>query len=106
MTTLLAAEAIARTSTGEAVTFYLLGTLALIGAVGVVSAANAVYSAMFLAMTMIILAVFYMIQDALFLGVVQISFSLSSSAISYSLVIVSALVGHASMHKPHRMQRR
>ncbi|EUA23663.1 NADH-ubiquinone/plastoquinone oxidoreductase chain 6 family protein [Mycobacterium xenopi 4042] len=37
-----------------------------------VMAANAVYSAMFLAMTMIILAVFYLTQDAPFLGVVQI----------------------------------
>ena len=76
MTTLLAADlaanAVSRTSTGEAVTFYLLGALALIGAVGMVMAANAVYSAMFLAMTMIILAVFYMIEGALFLGVVQI----------------------------------
>ena len=30
----------------------------------------------------------------------------SLSAISYSLVIVSARVGHASMQSPHRMQRR
>ena len=72
MTTLLAADAITRTSTGEAVTFWLLGTLALIGALGVVMAANAVYCAMSLALTMIVLAVFYMIEDALFLGVVQI----------------------------------
>ena len=49
-----------RTSTGEAVTFWVLGVLAVIGALGVVPAPNAVYSAMFLAMTMIILAVFYM----------------------------------------------
>ena len=61
----LAAETIVRTSTGEAVTFWLLGALALIGALGVVLAVNAVYSAMFLAMTMIILAVFYTIQDAM-----------------------------------------
>lgn len=59
-------DTIVRTSTGEAVTFWVLGALAVIGALGVVLAVNAVYSAMFLAMTMIILAVFYMIQDALF----------------------------------------
>jgi NADH-quinone oxidoreductase subunit J len=65
VTTQLAADVITRTSTGEAVTFWLLGTLALVGALGVVMAANAVYCAMSLAMTMIILAVFYMIEDAL-----------------------------------------
>ena len=91
MTTLLAADVLARTSTGEAVTFYLLGTLALIGAVGVVSAANAVYSAMFLAMTMIILAVFYLIQDALFLGVVQVV--VYTGAVMMLFLFVLMLIG-------------
>jgi NADH-quinone oxidoreductase subunit J len=95
MTTLLAtdlaANAISRTSTGEAVTFYLLGALALIGAVGVVMAANAVYSAMFLAMTMIILAVFYMIEDALFLGVVQIV--VYTGAVMMLFLFVLMLIG-------------
>ena len=72
LATNLATDAIVRTSTGEAVTFWALGVLAVAGALGVVLAVNAVYSAMFLAMTMIILAVFYMVQDALFLGVVQV----------------------------------
>ena len=70
--TTLAAEAITRTSTGEAVLFWVLGVVAVTGALGVVMAAKAVYSAMFLAMTMLILAVFYIAQDALFLGVVQV----------------------------------
>ena len=39
-------------------------------------------------------------------SLVQIRFSRLSSAISYSLVMVSARVGQASMHMPHRMQRR
>ena len=91
MTSLLAADVLARTSTGEAVTFYLLGALALIGAVGVVSAANAVYCAMFLAMTMIILAVFYMIEDALFLGVVQIV--VYTGAVMMLFLFVLMLIG-------------
>jgi NADH-quinone oxidoreductase subunit J len=90
-TTLLAADTLARTSTGEAVTFYFLGTLALIGAVGVVLAANAVYSAMFLAMTMIILAVFYMIEDAIFLGVVQIV--VYTGAVMMLFLFVLMLIG-------------
>jgi NADH-quinone oxidoreductase subunit J len=91
MTTLLAADAITRTSTGEAVTFWVLGTVALIGALGVVMAANAVYCAMSLAMTMIVLAVFYMIEDALFLGVVQIV--VYTGAVMMLFLFVLMLIG-------------
>jgi NADH-quinone oxidoreductase subunit J len=91
MTSLLAAEALTRTSTGEAVMFWGLGALALIGALGVVMAANAVYSAMFLAMTMIILAVFYMAQDALFLGVVQVV--VYTGAVMMLFLFVLMLIG-------------
>jgi NADH-quinone oxidoreductase subunit J len=85
------AEALTRTSTGEAVTFWVLGALALIGALGVVMAANAVYSAMFLAMTMIILAVFYMVSDALFLGVVQVV--VYTGAVMMLFLFVLMLIG-------------
>ena len=87
----LATDTIVRTSTGEAVTFWILGVVAVIGAVGVVMAANAVYSAMFLAMTMIILAVFYMIQDALFLGVVQVV--VYTGAVMMLFLFVLMLIG-------------
>ena len=95
MTTLLAStlggEAIVRTSTGEAVTFWILGALALAGALGVVLAVNAVYSAMSLAMTMIILAVFYMVQDAPFLGVVQVV--VYTGAVMMLFLFVLMLIG-------------
>jgi NADH-quinone oxidoreductase subunit J len=87
----LAADTIVRTSTGEAVAFWVLGTVALIGALGVVLAVNAVYSAMFLAMTMITLAVFYMIQDALFLGVVQVV--VYTGAVMMLFLFVLMLIG-------------
>jgi NADH-quinone oxidoreductase subunit J len=87
----LAADTVARTSTGEAVTFWLLATLALIGALGVVMAANAVYCAMSLALTMIVLAVIYMIQDALFLGVVQIV--VYTGAVMMLFLFVLMLIG-------------
>lgn len=87
----LAEAAIVRTSTGEAVLFWVLGALALLGAFGVVMAVNAVYSAMFLAMTMIILAVFYMTQDALFLGVVQIV--VYTGAVMMLFLFVLMLIG-------------
>jgi NADH-quinone oxidoreductase subunit J len=91
VTTQLAADVITRTSTGEAVTFWLLGALALIGALGVVMAANAVYCAMSLALTMIVLAVFYMIEDALFLGVVQIV--VYTGAVMMLFLFVLMLIG-------------
>jgi NADH-quinone oxidoreductase subunit J len=91
VTSLLAADVITRTSTGEAVTFWLLATLALIGALGVVMAANAVYCAMSLALTMIVLAVIYMIEDALFLGVVQIV--VYTGAVMMLFLFVLMLIG-------------
>jgi NADH-quinone oxidoreductase subunit J len=91
MTTLLAADVVGRTSTGEAVTFWILGALALLGALGVVTAANAVYCAMSLAITMIVLAVFYIIEDALFLGVVQIV--VYTGAVMMLFLFVLMLIG-------------
>ena len=79
------------TSTGEAVQFWILGTVAVIGALGVVAAPKAVYSALFLAMTMIILAVFYIAQGALFLGVVQIV--VYTGAVMMLFLFVLMLVG-------------
>ena len=95
MTTLLAAklagDVLVRTSTGEAVTFWILGVVALAGALGVVLAVNAVYSAMFLAMTMLSLAVFYMVEDALFLGVVQVV--VYTGAVMMLFLFVLMLIG-------------
>ncbi|MEE2059996.1 NADH-quinone oxidoreductase subunit J [Rhodococcus artemisiae] len=84
----LAADA---TSTGEAVQFWILGTVAVIGALGVVGAAKAVYSAIFLAMTMIVLAIFYIAQGALFLGVVQVV--VYTGAVMMLFLFVLMLVG-------------
>jgi len=91
LATNFAQDTITRTSTGEAVTFWVLGALAVIGALGVVLAVNAVYSAMYLAMTMIILAVFYMVQDALFLGVVQVV--VYTGAVMMLFLFVLMLIG-------------
>ncbi|WP_279394180.1 NADH-quinone oxidoreductase subunit J [Rhodococcus sp. ARC_M6] len=87
----LAQQTMVSTSTGEAVQFWILGTLAVISALGVVAAPKAVYSALFLAMTMIILAVFYMVQGALFLGVVQIV--VYTGAVMMLFLFVLMLVG-------------
>src|ERR1700694_4571099 len=89
--TLLAAETLTRTSAGEAVLFWVLGAAALVGAIGVVAASKAVYSAIFLAMTMMILAVFYIAQDAVFLGVVQVV--VYTGAVMMLFLFVVMLIG-------------
>ena len=89
--TLLAAEAGYRTSTMEEVTFWVLGTLAVLGAVAVVAAPKAVYSAIFLAIVMMILAVLYIAQDALFLGIVQVV--VYTGAVMMLFLFVLMLIG-------------
>ncbi len=79
------------TSTAEAVVFWVLGALALAAAIGVVAAPKAVYSALFLAVTMINLAVLYIAQDAVFLGVVQIV--VYTGAVMMLFLFVLMLIG-------------
>jgi len=91
VTVQILAEGLARTSTTEAVLFWVLGAVAVLGALGVVVARKAVYSAMFLALTMIVLAVFYIAQDALFLGVVQVV--VYTGAVMMLFLFVLMLIG-------------
>jgi NADH-quinone oxidoreductase subunit J len=77
--------------TAEGVLFWVLATLAVVGAIAMVAAPKAVYSAMFLASTMIILAVLYIAQDALFLGVVQIV--VYTGAVMMLFLFVLMLIG-------------
>jgi NADH-quinone oxidoreductase subunit J len=80
-----------QTSTGEAVQFWVLGTVAVLGALGTVLMKKSVHSALSLAGTMIILAVFYLAQGAYFLGVVQIV--VYTGAIMMLFLFVVMLVG-------------
>ncbi|MBV9513753.1 MAG: NADH-quinone oxidoreductase subunit J [Mycobacteriaceae bacterium] len=91
MTPTLLADAVTRTSTGEAVLFWILAVVAIVGALGMVMASKAVYSAIFLAMTMIVLAVFYIAQDAVFLGVVQVV--VYTGAVMMLFLFVLMLIG-------------
>ncbi|MDT3398521.1 NADH-quinone oxidoreductase subunit J [Streptomyces sp. B1866] len=85
------AAAASQTSTGEAVQFWLLGTVAVLGALGTVLMRRAVHSALCLAGTMIVLAVFYLASGAYFLGVVQIV--VYTGAIMMLFLFVVMLVG-------------
>ncbi|GHF85264.1 NADH-quinone oxidoreductase subunit J [Streptomyces thermodiastaticus] len=79
------------TSTGEAVQFWILGTIAVIGALCTVFLKKAVHSALSLAGTMIVLAVFYLANGAYFLGIVQIV--VYTGAIMMLFLFVVMLVG-------------
>ncbi|MFF5026918.1 NADH-quinone oxidoreductase subunit J [Streptomyces collinus] len=79
------------TSTGEAFQFWILGTVAVLGALGTVFMKKAVHSALSLAGTMIVLAVFYLANGAYFLGVVQIV--VYTGAIMMLFLFVVMLVG-------------
>ncbi|MFE0700038.1 NADH-quinone oxidoreductase subunit J [Streptomyces sp. NPDC058872] len=81
----------AGTSTGEAVQFWILGTVAVVGALCTILMKKAVHSALCLAGTMIVLAVFYLANGAYFLGIVQIV--VYTGAIMMLFLFVVMLVG-------------
>lgn len=80
-----------QTGTGEAVLFWLLSPLAVLAAMGMLFSRKAVHSALLLAFTMMCLAVFYLAQDAPFLGVVQIV--VYTGAVMMLFLFVLMLVG-------------
>ncbi len=81
-------------STGEAIAFWILGPVALAGALGTVFARNAVHSALCLAGTMLTLGFLYLAQGALFLGFVQII--VYTGAVMMLFLFVLMLVGRDS----------
>jgi NADH-quinone oxidoreductase subunit J len=91
MTAFYAAAAAGQVGTGEAVAFWILGSLAVIGGLGMVLARNAVHSALWLVVTMLCLGFFYVVNAAPFLGAVQII--VYTGAIMMLFLFVLMLVG-------------
>jgi len=81
-------------SIGEAITFWVLGPIALAGALGMVFARSAVHSALMLVTTMFCLAILYIVQGAPFLGFVQII--VYTGAVMMLFLFVLMLVGRDS----------
>jgi NADH-quinone oxidoreductase subunit J len=75
----------------EAVVFWILGPVALAGALGMVFSRNAVHSALWLVLTMLSLGVFYVVQEGPFLGAVQII--VYTGAIMILFLFVLMMVG-------------
>jgi NADH-quinone oxidoreductase subunit J len=89
MTTLAAAAT--QVSAGEAWIFWILGPLAVIAALGMVTARNAVHSALWLVLVMLCLGVFYVVQSGPFIGLAQII--VYTGAIMMLFLFVLMLVG-------------
>jgi NADH-quinone oxidoreductase subunit J len=66
------AEVVESTVSFEPVVFWICATLAVLGAIGMLISHKAVHSALWVALTMINLAVLYVLQSAPFLGVAQV----------------------------------
>jgi NADH-quinone oxidoreductase subunit J len=79
------------TSTGEAVMFWILAPIAVLAALGMLVAKRAVHCALLLAVVMICLAVFYLANQAPFLGIVQVV--VYTGAIMMLFLFVLMLVG-------------
>jgi NADH-quinone oxidoreductase subunit J len=76
---------------GEAAVFYILAPLAVLGALGMVWARNAVHSALWLVLTMLCLGVFYVVQAGPFIGLAQVI--VYTGAIMMLFLFVLMLVG-------------
>jgi NADH-quinone oxidoreductase subunit J len=79
------------TSTGEAVLFWILGPITVLAALGVVGAKKAVHSALFTAVVMVSLAMFFAVQAAPFLAVAQVV--VYTGAVMMLFLFVLMLIG-------------
>ncbi|MCK9874806.1 NADH-quinone oxidoreductase subunit J [Frankia sp. Ag45/Mut15] len=86
-----AAGELTSTSTGEAVTFWILAPVAVLAALGMIMVRSAVHSALLLVANLFCVAVFYLLQQAPFLGFVQII--VYAGAIMVLFLFVLMLVG-------------
>ena len=79
------------TGGGEAVAFWLLAPVCVLGALTLLFARKAVYAALGMALAMVLLGVFYIVEKADFLGVVQIV--VYTGAVMMLFLFVIMLVG-------------
>ena len=77
--------------TPETILFWVLAPLSVLAALGMLLVKKAVHSALLLAFVMITLAIFYIAQDALFLGIVQIV--VYTGAVMMLFLFILMLVG-------------
>ena len=79
------------TSSAEAAGFWILAPIAVIAALGLLFARRAVHAAIGVALVMVILGIFYIMQNADFLGIVQVF--VYTGAVMMLFLFVLMLVG-------------
>jgi NADH-quinone oxidoreductase subunit J len=79
------------TSTGEAVLFWVLAPISVVAAMGLLFARKAVHAAIGVALVMVNLGIFYIAQQAQFLGIIQIF--VYTGAVIMLFLFVLMLVG-------------
>ncbi len=82
---------VGQTQNPEAILFWVLGPLCVLAALGMLLVKKAVHSALLLAWVMITLAIFYIAQDAPFLGIVQVI--VYTGAVMMLFLFILMLVG-------------
>ena len=82
---------VGQTATPEAVMFWILGPLSVVAALGMLLVKKAVHSAILMAFVMVVLAIFYIAQDAVFLGIVQVV--VYTGAVMMLFLFILMLVG-------------
>ena len=94
------------TGTGEAVVFWVLSIIAVPGALALLFARKAVHAAIGMVLTMIIIGVFYLLQEADFLGVVHIFVYTGAVMMLFLFVVMLVGVDHSSsLVEPLKGQR-
>ena len=88
------AQVASEVSVAETVVFWILGPIALLGALGMLFSRNAVHSALWLVLTMLSLGVLYITEQAPFLGFAQII--VYTGAIMMLFLFVLMLAGRDS----------
>lgn len=83
------------TGTGEAVVFWVLSCIAVPGALALLFARKAVHAAIGMVTTMIVLGVFYLLQEADFLGVVHIFVYTGAVMMLFLFVVMLVGVDHS-----------
>jgi NADH-quinone oxidoreductase subunit J len=90
----------------EAVLFFAFAAVALAGALGVVLSRNPVHAVLFLLLTLVSMAVFFLMQDADLVAIIQIV--VYAGAVVVLFVFVITLLGvdrRESLHEPLPAQR-
>ena len=82
---------VGQTAQPEAVMFWILGPMAVVAALGMLLVKKAVHSAILMAFVMVVLAIFYIAQDAVFLGIVQVV--VYTGAVMMLFLFILMLVG-------------